>query len=113
MKVITKNNGLKVYQTGYPPLFAFNALNKLFEEKGYSIRSGKSRGTNSYYIEAWNADETKCFDIRLSDHTKYQSDDSTRSSMYYMDENNLDADIVDKEGFLKVKKEIISFMKKK
>lgn len=100
---------MQIIKTNYSPQFGFKALVSLLNKKGAELLSkGKARTTNSYYIEA----EIKglCLEIRLSDHTKFQFDD-TLSSIDHTEIQGMnglcrfcDINIVDSAGYQEAKK---------
>ena len=116
MKIIAEFKGKKVVQTQYPPLFAYKSLVKLLEELGFECYShGKSRNTNSYYINFANEQTNDGGEIRISDHSKFVYDTDEKEMFEISTLNNggidFEINIITKEGFEKAKNMITSLIK--
>jgi len=116
MKTIARHQDKKVYQTSYSPLFGYKVLVKLLEDLEINCYShGKSRNTNSYYIEAENEENGNCGEIRISNHSKFisvgESTENFNFNFYDDGSISFDINIISKEGFQKAKELLISNFK--
>ncbi|ROI02926.1 hypothetical protein EGI16_12195 [Chryseobacterium sp. G0240] len=114
MRTIAKHNGSVVKSTNYKPSFAFKSLMSLLDGKFEHLEGGKSKNTNSYYIECGQNDYSKNIEIRISDHTKYINENLGESHILILKntDNDLQLDIITKEQFAEAKKIIEEFLLK-
>jgi|GEM_PF-5232498 len=112
MRTLTTTNGKSLKTANYKPQFGFKSLVTLLNKKMEYIESGKSRNTNSYYIECGLNDDSKRVEIRISDHTKYIDTrlGETHHLVTRKTEDTLCLDIVSKENFKDAKELILNFI---
>lgn len=108
MRTIAIRGTERIVQTNYSPKFGFDSLVKILTNKFEYLSYGKSKTTNSYYIECGQNDYSKSIEVRISDHTKMCSE---HVLVLYDCEDTLSLDIVSKEDFLKAKGMIERYLK--